>query len=95
MASSYQSMKVRQILIAQWQKMLIQLNTLPGNIEKKFVYFSEVCVVFSHARIAFSKKFEVKHTIYFGWPNGKKITEMLMLTNIEDHADMHCFEQLL
>ncbi len=31
--------------------------------------FRVVCVVFSLARIAFPKKSEVKHTIYFEWPN--------------------------
>ncbi len=36
---------------------------------RKFVYFSKVCVVFSHARIAFAKIFEVNHTIYFERPN--------------------------
>ena len=33
------------------------------------MYFWTVCVVFSRARIAFPKKLEVKHTIYFEWPN--------------------------
>ena len=33
------------------------------------MYFSEVCVVFSRARIAFPKNLEVKRTIYFDWPN--------------------------
>ena len=35
---------------------------------KKFVYFSEVCVMFSHARIAFPKNVEIEHNIYFDWP---------------------------
>ncbi len=35
---------------------------------KNTQYFSEVCVVFSHARKAFPKNVEVKHTIYFDWP---------------------------
>ena len=32
------------------------------------MYFCTVCVVFSHARIAFPKFVEVKHTIYFERP---------------------------
>ena len=32
------------------------------------MYFFAVCVVFSHARIAFPKNFGVKHTIYFERP---------------------------
>ena len=35
---------------------------------RKFVYFFTICVVFSLARIAFPKRFEVKHTIYFEQP---------------------------
>ena len=35
---------------------------------RKFVCFFAVCVVFSHARIAFPKILEVKHTIYFERP---------------------------
>ncbi len=34
----------------------------------KFVYFWKVCVFFARAHIAFGKDFEVKHTIYVGWP---------------------------
>ncbi len=32
------------------------------------MYFPEVCVVFSRARIAFPKNVEIKHSIYFDWP---------------------------
>ncbi len=34
----------------------------------KFVYFLKVCVFFARARISLEKDFEVKHTIYVGWP---------------------------
>ena len=43
----------------------------PKNTQIKFVYFSEVCVVFSRTRIAFAENVEVKHTIYFDWPKGE------------------------
>ena len=41
----------------------------PKNAEKTHIFLA-VCVVFSHARINFQKKIEVKHTIYFERPKG-------------------------
>ena len=41
------------------------------------MYFLTVCVVFSHARTAFPKISEVKHTIYFEWPYFKNLVEIL------------------
>ena len=37
--------------------------------QKMFVFFSGVCVLFSRARIQFSKLFDAKHTISFRRPN--------------------------